>query len=119
METIVIIAGIDGFSRCCVFVRCSDNNHAVTAFQKFREEGVASYGVPSRVRTDHGGENIEIGTYIIEQRGITGFITGKSSHNQRIERFWRDLTRSDTNFYKILFSFMEKENIYLFHHLFL
>ncbi len=65
---------------------------------------------------------------MIQEKGPTAFITGKSTSNQRIERFWRDVTRSSLNFYKILFCFISKEygldpdnvyHIYILHHLFL
>ena len=49
---LVIHAGVDGFSRMIVFVKCSDNNRASTMLESFLE-GASSYGLPSRVRTDH------------------------------------------------------------------
>ena len=38
-------------------------------------------------------------------------ITGKSTHNQRIERLWRDLFTGVLSYYYELFYFMEKEGI--------
>ncbi len=52
---IVIHGGIDGYSRLIVFLRASNNNRSSTVMNCFLI-AVARYGVPSRVRTDHGGE---------------------------------------------------------------
>jgi hypothetical protein len=84
---LVIHGGICGFSSAVVFMKCSDNNRAVTAFQAFHE-GVATYGIPSRIRIDKGTENVEIARYMLQHRGLNrgSVIAGKSTHNQRIER---------------------------------
>ena len=76
------------YSRIIVYLRVANNNRADTAFGAFMK-GVSDYGLPSRVRTDRGGENILIGEYLLNSRG-----TGRNSrsvHNQRIESLWRDL----------------------------
>ena len=56
---LVVHAGVDGFSRTIVFMKCSDNNRADTVLESFLS-GVASFGLPLCVRTDHGGENVDI-----------------------------------------------------------
>ena len=56
---VVIHGGIDGFSRRIVYLHASSNNRAETVFLLFRG-AVLECGWPSRVRSDKGGENIEV-----------------------------------------------------------
>ena len=92
--SIVVHGGIDGYSRLPVFLSASTNNAADTVLQCFLY-GVQQYGLPSRVRCDRGGENVMVLQFMLThpQRGPGrgSCITGRSVHNQRIERFWRDL----------------------------
>ena len=90
----VVHAGIDGYSRMVVFCKCSSNNRASTVLDAFLG-GVRLYGLPSRVRSDQGGENTLVARHMLETRGVDrrSMITGSSVHNQRIERLWRDLFR--------------------------
>jgi len=109
---IVVHGGIDGFSRVVVYLKAATNNKASTALSAFKA-GVEEYGLPSRVRTDLGGENICIAEYMLAQRG-TGrgtIITGRSVHNQRIERLWRDLFPDCVSCFYFLFYSMEAEGI--------
>ena len=105
-------AGIDGFSRLIVYLRCSTNNRASTVLSLF-EQGVAKFGLPSRVRSDQGGENTSVALYMLRSRGIErrSMITGSSVHNQRIERLCRDMHRCVTILYYRLFYFMEQQGI--------
>ncbi|KAF3844174.1 hypothetical protein F7725_013515 [Dissostichus mawsoni] len=91
---IVIHGGIDGYSRLVVFLRASDNNRSTTVMDSFLD-AVAKYGVPSRVRTDHGGENNSVCLMMNIFRGSHrgSALRGRSTHNQRIERLWGDLWR--------------------------
>ena len=52
----VMHGDIDGYSRLICFLKCSTNNRKETLEALFLES-VQKYSWPSRVRTDHGGEN--------------------------------------------------------------
>lgn len=111
----VIHAGIDGFSRLPVYCKCSTNNRASTVLQCF-EQAIARYGVPSRARSDKGGENVDVSLFMLQYRG-TGrgsMITGRSVHNQRVERFWRDLFEGCSFLFYFLFRNLEVTGVDLF-----
>ena len=108
----VIFGAMDGFSRLPVALSCSDNNKAPTLLHFFTE-AVGRFGLPSRVRSDKGLENVLIADYMIEKRGASRclMITGKSIHNQRIERLWRDVFTGVLSYYYKLFYFLEDEGV--------
>lgn len=99
----VVHGCIDGFTRKIIFLHIHDNNNASTVLSDFKK-AVDKHGVLcERIRTDKGGENIEVGRFMLELRGINrgSVLTGSSNHNQRIERLWYDVTR------KVLFPYKE------------
>lgn len=50
-------------------LNCTDNNNADTLLTCFLE-GVAKYGLPYKVQTDKGLENVKIVDYMISRGGI-------------------------------------------------
>lgn len=125
----VIHAGIDGFSRIITYIHCSGNNKAQTVFRYFRK-GTYEFGIPSRVRADKGGENVQVEEFMNRYRGANrgSFIKGKSVHNQRIERLWVDLIKDVVKIYSTVFNYLEEigslnlnNNVYMFclHYVFL
>ena len=95
-----------------VYLKCSNNNRANTVLENFRH-ATQLYGLPSRVRSDQGGENIQVALYMIRNRGHDrhSMLTGESIHNQRIERLWRDVHHCATSLYYRLFYFMEQQEL--------
>lgn len=65
-----------------VFMRVSLNNEAGTVLSAFTE-AVKIYGLPQRVRSDKGLENVQVAECMIDHRGPGSHITGRSVHNQR------------------------------------
>lgn len=105
----VIHGAIDGFSRMVTYLNIVLDNSARTALKPFLK-ACEEHGIPSRVRTDHGLENLDIATFMIAHRGVGrgSIITGRSVHNQRIERLWRDMFQSCTFVFYKLFHFLEE-----------
>lgn len=105
----VIMGGIDGYSRTVVYLKCCDNNRADSVLQIFRD-AVHDYGLPSQIRSDLGGENVDVWRYMIEEHSnMSAVITGSSTHNQRIERLWRDVYRSVGVVFRDTFCQLEEE----------
>ena len=103
--------GVDGYSRVPVFLYCSSNNRASTVLELF-QAAVGCWGLPSRIRCDKGGENTDVAWFMLSHpkrgTGRGSVIVGKSVHNQRIERLWRDVHQGVLRFYSELFRHMEQ-----------
>jgi hypothetical protein len=69
----------------CRFITGLANNNKSSVVLKFFKEGVRQYMLPSRVRGDMGGENVQVADYMIHHRGIErgSYITGSSRFNTR------------------------------------
>ena len=106
---LVIAGGIDGYSRLISYLQCFDNNRASTVVQCFYQS-TRQYGFPSRVRSDRGGENYLVSVLMCMVRGTNrgSLIAGRSVHNQRIERLWRDVFWFCISTFYFLFYFMEE-----------
>ena len=107
---VIVVGAIDGFSRLPVVLDCTTDNKSETVLQCFIK-GVKEYGMPLRLRSDKGLENVLVADYMLEHRGIESgcVITGKSTHNQRIERLWRDVFTGVLSYFYDLFYYLEDE----------
>lgn len=65
---IVIHAFIDGKTRLVVGIRASNNNRAETVLELFHD-CTSVHGIPSRVRGDHGTENVRVAEWMEENQG--------------------------------------------------
>ena len=109
---LVIHAAIDGYSRTITFLKCSNNNRATTVLDGYKE-GVSIYGLPISVRTDHGGENVDVWRFMLaaHNNDLLSVITGSSTHNERIERLWRDVFHCVAGVYYQLFRELEENHV--------
>ena len=124
----VVHAAVDGFSRVIPFIQCSDNNRADTELETFYS-GVTRFGLPEKIRSDHGGENTKIWRYMLTAHNGDSqcVMTGSSTHNERIERLWRDVHRSLSHFSDIfhelesdcILDLLNKVDVFCLHHIFL
>ena len=104
----VIHVAIDGFSRLVTFAEASNNNLSTAVFAHF-QKAVEKFGLPPRVRSDHGGENVLIWQHMAANNGPDSVIVGSSVRNQRVERFNLDINTNVTRQFSALFRDLEFE----------
>ena len=104
----LIHVAVDGFSRLATFAEASNNNLSTTVFGHF-QTAVARFGLPARVRTDHGGENVLVWQHMAAANGPDSVIVGSSVRNQRVERFNLDINTNVTRQFSALFRDLEFE----------
>ena len=103
---------VDGYSRLVLYLHCCNNNKASTVYELFLI-AAQKFHLPSRVRCDQGLENVAVARHMIEKRGLErhSILVGNSTHNQRVERMWRDMHKCATILYYRLFYFMEQQEL--------
>ena len=93
---------IDGYTRKIICLACRNNNRATTVYELFCN-AIQLHGLPSSVRGDQGGENLEVARFMLWHplRGLgrESYIATKSVHNQRTERLWVDVYFAVTQIY--------------------
>ena len=106
---IVLHHAMNGFSRLVVFGRGSNNNRASTVLALY-QDAVRKYGRPFRVRTDHGGENVDVWNDMVNAWGeaARSVVVGSSAHNQRIERHNRVVNEQEFAGFKEEFYELER-----------
>ena len=62
----MVHGGIDGFSRFIVYLTCNTNNSSRTVLELFYK-AVCNFGLPDKVRSDKGGENVKVGVRIVKR----------------------------------------------------
>lgn len=111
MFRLVIHACIDGYSRRLIYIEVANNNKARTVLNMFIK-GTRECGLPKRVRGDKGSENFAVKDYMFEKsENPSPYIFGRSVHNTRIERLWRDVNIQVSYIFKSHFESLEQEGV--------
>ena len=87
-------------------------NKAIPVLELFLQ-GVEKYGLPIRVRSDHGLENVAVAKYMLDHQGHDNgnMITGSSAHNCQVERTHRDVYAGVLTFFAKSFQELEDSNL--------
>ena len=95
-----------------IYLHVADNNKAPTVLSFF-QQAIPNYGLPARIRSDMGGENTAVAQFLLNHpsRGSGCMITGRSVHNQRIKRLWRDVFAECTSYFYTLFYALEENGV--------
>ena len=109
----VIHGCVDGFSRLQMHLDISVDNLATTSLTHFLKS-MKEFGIPSRIRVDGGKEYNHAEKFmndIVGRQRERRCIRGKSVHNTRIERLWRDAREKVIDKYRSIFIHMENKKI--------
>ncbi|GLB34620.1 hypothetical protein LshimejAT787_0201850 [Lyophyllum shimeji] len=100
---------IDGHSRLILYLKCSSNKRASTVLALFKQ-AIGVYGWPSRARGDFGTENNQVEQMLVAHWGGThrAYLRGRSIHNVRIERLWKDVRKDSLEAFRQIFDYLEK-----------
>jgi hypothetical protein len=118
---------IDGCTRLITMLRVNDNNRSDTVLSCFLD-AVEEWGFPENVRSDKGGENVLVADVQMLASGVGSYLTGRSVHNQRIERLWVDVKMDFIEPYVNLFqqfvsagacSLSDEDDLFVLHYMFL
>ena len=111
---------VDGFSRRVLWLQVSTTNNKPEVIAYYYLNCVQNLKcVPSVIRSDRGTENkiVEILQKALRNSHTdiyakdNSFIKGKSTANERIEKYWKQMINHSMGFYIKLFKFMLEENI--------
>lgn len=93
-----------------MYLQCTTNNRAESVFFSFLEGNTGIWYTLPRVCSNKGGENVKACHFMVSQRGVGqgSHIAGPSTHNQHIERLWRNVCRCVDH---ELFYYMEEEQL--------
>ncbi|KAJ7804318.1 hypothetical protein B0H13DRAFT_1930848 [Mycena leptocephala] len=74
---------------------------------------VREFGWPSRMRGDFGTENNEVERLMIAFWGVShrAYLRGRSRHNVRIERLWRDVRKDALETFRQIFDYLEQNEL--------
>ena len=111
-----------------MYLSCATNSTVLPLFC----EPVSRHSLSQRVRADQGIENVDVARYMFSHptcASVRGsFISGRSVHNQQIERFWRDLYLGCAYIYYSIFHYLKEQeylnpvneiHLYCLHYVFL
>ena len=106
----------DGYSRKVIWLEVSTTNNKPEVIAHYYLKSLLEYGIPCAVRADKGTENNLIEVIQIALRYTdddkrakhNSFLRGKSTANERIEKWWKQQRNHTVEFYKRLFEEMEK-----------
>lgn len=110
----VIHAAIDGFSRCCLYLNASTNNSSDTVLDQFHKAISLYNTIPTRIRSDYGTENVKVWEAMessTSERNGPAVLLGSSVHNQRVERFNREINKNIRDKFAVLFYNLENSDL--------